>query len=61
MRNPNSPVARDIDGAANVITAAICKLTNGQPAGVLHIGRRDCGCWETAGIILKARTRLAAG
>jgi len=34
MRNPNSPVARDIDGAANVITAAICKLTNGQPAGV---------------------------
>jgi len=34
MRDPSSPVARDIDGAANMITAAICKLTNGQPAGV---------------------------
>jgi hypothetical protein len=34
MRTPSSPVARDIDGAANIITAAICKLTNGQPAGV---------------------------
>ena len=34
MRDPASPVAKDIDGAANMITAAICKLTNGQPAGV---------------------------
>jgi thiol-disulfide isomerase/thioredoxin len=34
MRDPSSPVARDIDGAANMITAAICKLTHGQPAGV---------------------------
>jgi thiol-disulfide isomerase/thioredoxin len=34
MRDPHSPVARDIDGAANMITAAICTLTNGQPAGV---------------------------
>jgi hypothetical protein len=33
-RTPSSPVARDIDGAANVISAAICKLTNGQPASV---------------------------
>ena len=34
MRDPSSPVARDIDGAANMITAAICQLTHGQPAGV---------------------------
>jgi hypothetical protein len=34
MRDPSSAVGRDIDGAANMITAAICKLTHGQPAGV---------------------------
>jgi hypothetical protein len=34
MRDPSSAVAKDIDGAANVITAAICSLTHGQPAGV---------------------------
>jgi hypothetical protein len=34
MHDPSSPVARDIDGAANVITAAICGLTGGQPGGV---------------------------
>jgi hypothetical protein len=34
MRNPSGPVGRDIDGAANMITAAICKLTHGQPVGV---------------------------
>jgi Domain of unknown function (DUF929) len=36
MRDPSSPIAKDIDGAANIITAAICTLTNGQPAGVCH-------------------------
>jgi len=34
MRDPSSAVARDIDGAANIITAAICTLTHGQPGGV---------------------------
>ena len=34
MRNPNSSVAKDIDGAANMIAAAISQLTHGQPAGV---------------------------
>jgi thiol-disulfide isomerase/thioredoxin len=34
MRNPNSAVAKDIDGAANMIAAAISHLTHGQPAGV---------------------------
>jgi hypothetical protein len=34
MRTPSSPVAKDIDGAANIDTAAICKMTNGQPGSV---------------------------
>jgi hypothetical protein len=34
MRDPGSTVAKDIDGAANMITAAICKLTHGQPRDV---------------------------
>jgi Domain of unknown function (DUF929) len=36
MRDPSSPVARDVDGAANMITAAVCKLTHGQPASVCN-------------------------
>jgi hypothetical protein len=32
LSNPNSPVAKAVDGTANYITAAICKLTNNQPA-----------------------------
>jgi hypothetical protein len=36
MRDPSSTVARDVDGAANMITAAICKLTHGQPASVCN-------------------------
>jgi Domain of unknown function (DUF929) len=31
---PASPVAKQADGAANYLTAAICKITNGQPASV---------------------------
>lgn len=34
MRDPSSKVAKDIDGAANVLTAAMCTLTHGQPGGV---------------------------
>jgi len=34
MRDPGSPVGKDVDGAANIITAAICKLTQGQPRNV---------------------------
>jgi hypothetical protein len=34
MRDPSSAVARGADGAANVITAAICTMTHGQPGGV---------------------------
>jgi hypothetical protein len=32
--NPSSSVAQSADGAANLITAAICKMTNGQPGSV---------------------------
>jgi hypothetical protein len=34
LHNPSSKVAQAADGAANLITAAICKTTSGQPAGV---------------------------
>jgi Domain of unknown function (DUF929) len=34
MRDPSSVVGKDIDGAANMITAAICKLTKGQPGNI---------------------------
>jgi hypothetical protein len=32
LSDPNSPVAQAIDGTANHITAAICKMTGNQPA-----------------------------
>jgi Domain of unknown function (DUF929) len=32
LHNPNSTVAKNVDGTANYITAAICKLTGNQPA-----------------------------
>jgi len=32
LHNPNSPVAEAVDGTANYITAAICKMTGNQPA-----------------------------
>jgi len=34
VKNPASPVAKGIDGAANSITAAICKITKNAPASV---------------------------
>jgi hypothetical protein len=34
MHDPSGRVGRDIDGAADMITAAICTLTRGQPASV---------------------------
>jgi hypothetical protein len=36
LQNPSSPVAQAIDGAANVITAAICAADSGQPASVCN-------------------------
>ncbi len=34
MRDPSSPVSQGVLGAANYMTAAICKMTNNQPANV---------------------------
>jgi thiol-disulfide isomerase/thioredoxin len=34
LKDPSSDIAKGADGAANMITAAICKLTNNQPASV---------------------------
>lgn len=34
LHNPNDPIAKGADGVANVFTAAICKLTGGQPGDV---------------------------
>jgi hypothetical protein len=34
LADPANPVAKAIDGTANVLTAAICKTTSGQPSAV---------------------------
>jgi thiol-disulfide isomerase/thioredoxin len=34
LHNPSSPVAQSVLGAANYVTAAICKMTNNKPASV---------------------------
>jgi hypothetical protein len=34
LHNPSSAVAQGADGSANVITAAICKMTGGKPGNV---------------------------
>jgi Domain of unknown function (DUF929) len=34
LSEPSSPIAKGVDGAANVMTAVICKLTGEQPATV---------------------------
>ncbi len=34
LKNPNDPVAQAVDGAANYITASICKMTGDKPASV---------------------------
>jgi len=32
LKDPSSPIAKAVDGTANYVTAAICKLTSNQPA-----------------------------
>ena len=34
LKDPSNPIAKAVIGSANVYTAAICKLTNNQPANV---------------------------
>jgi thiol-disulfide isomerase/thioredoxin len=38
LKSPTSPVAQDVNGAANYITASICKMTNNKPASVCTAG-----------------------
>jgi Domain of unknown function (DUF929) len=34
LKDPTSPIAQNVNGAANYITGAICKMTNNQPSDV---------------------------
>ncbi len=34
LKNPSDPVAQSVNGAANYLTASICKMTNNKPASV---------------------------
>jgi hypothetical protein len=34
LKDPSSPIAQSVDGAANYVTAAICKMTSNQPSNV---------------------------
>jgi thiol-disulfide isomerase/thioredoxin len=34
LKNPSDPVAKAVDGAANYVTASICKMTGDKPANV---------------------------
>ncbi|MBC3841495.1 DUF929 domain-containing protein [Streptacidiphilus sp. 4-A2] len=34
LDNPGSPIAQAVDGTANALTTALCKLTGGKPAAV---------------------------
>ncbi|MHB8565475.1 MAG: DUF929 family protein [Nitrososphaerales archaeon] len=36
LNNPNSAVAKSIDGAANVLISAICKIDGAQPASICN-------------------------
>jgi hypothetical protein len=38
LSNPNSTVTKNVLGAANYVTAAICKMTNGTPSTVCKAG-----------------------
>lgn len=50
LNDPSTPLAKAIDGAANTMTAAICRLTNNQPTNVC-----------TSSGVTAAAGRLASG
>jgi hypothetical protein len=43
IRDPSTPVAKGVDGTANAITAAICKITNNAPAAVCNSPAAQAG------------------
>ncbi len=34
LADPDDPIAKAVNGSANILTAAICEATDGQPAEV---------------------------
>lgn len=52
MQDPTSSIGKTIDGAANILTAAICETTNGQPANV---------CTASGVVAAKAKLANAGG
>jgi hypothetical protein len=36
LSDPSNPIAKNIDGTANILTASICQLTNNQPGQVCN-------------------------
>jgi len=46
LKNPASPVAKAVDGAANSITAAICKITNNSDAAVCSSAAAAAGAGD---------------
>ena len=38
LKDPNSTVAQNVNGAANYLTASICKMTNNKPGSVCTAG-----------------------
>ncbi len=52
MQDPTSSIGKTIDGAANILTAAICETTNGQPANV---------CTASGVVAAKAKLTNAGG
>ncbi len=57
LKDPSSAIAKGADGAANMITATICKTTNNQPVERLHHADHQ----DHRGSDLMAAPRQAAG
>ncbi|HEV7210474.1 MAG TPA: DUF929 family protein [Blastococcus sp.] len=51
LSDPNSPIGKAIDGTANVITAAVCRVTGNQPGNVC----------TSAGVTAAAKALPASG
>jgi hypothetical protein len=53
LADPNSDIAKGVDGVANVLTAAICETTKGQPANVCD----SAGVKAAASALAKAQQK----
>ena len=41
LADPDDPIAKAVNGSANILTAAICEATDGQPADGVHLTGGD--------------------